>query len=352
MSVAGMSWINTLKMTDMINDVYKASDRRYGGDDVMKYRRAGRSGILLPEISLGLWQNFGDTVPFDRSRRILHFAFDNGITHFDLANNYGPSYGSAEETFGRMMKGSFAPYRDELFVSTKAGYDMWPGPYGNWCGRKYLMASLDQSLRRMNLDYVDLFYVHRFDPHTPIEETLRALVDIVRGGKALYVGISRWPQAELEKGLKYLDSHECHCLLLQDRYNILDREPLDNGCISTAAGNGTGFISFSPLAQGLLTDRYLNGALPADSRAARGAHLTAEALTPDLLSRLERLNRLAGERGQSLAQMALSWILSDVRTTSVLVGASSEQQLRSNLQAIRNTTFSQEEIDLIDSILK
>lgn len=239
----------------MIPEPYKASPSRYDSDGGMKYRRAGKSGILLPEISLGLWQNFGDTVPFSRSRDILHFTFDNGITHFDLANNYGPAYGSAEETFGKMMRTSFAPYRDEMFISSKAGYDMWPGPYGNWGSRKYLIASLDQSLRRMNLDYVDIFYIHRFDPSTPIEETLRALVDIVRSGKALYVGISRWPREELTCGLRYLDAHECHCLLLQDRYNILDRAPEENGCLATAADGGTGFIGFSPLAQGLLTNR-------------------------------------------------------------------------------------------------
>lgn len=333
----------------MINEIYRPASDRYSANGGMRYRRAGKSGILLPEISLGLWQNFGDTVPFERSRRILHFAFDNGITHFDLANNYGPSYGSAEETFGQMMKTSFAPYRDELFISTKAGYDMWQGPYGNWGSRKYLMASLEQSLKRMNLEYVDIFYIHRYDPETPLDETLRALVDIVRAGKALYVGISRWPEEALRYGLDYLDRHECHCLLLQDRYNMLDREPFDNNCIQTAENAGVGFISFSPLAQGLLTDRYLNG-IPEDSRAARNFSLPSNRLTPELINRLNGMNKIAQQRGQTLAQMALAWILNNKATTSVLVGASSEQQLANSLQAINNTSFSEEELEMLDKL--
>lgn len=330
----------------MIEPVYRASDGRYA-DGVMEYRRCGASGVLLPAISLGLWQNFGSTVAFDRSKSILHYAFDHGVTHFDLANNYGPAYGTAEETFGRVMKTSFAPYRDELFISTKAGYDMWPGPYGNWGSRKYLMASLDQSLRRMGLGYVDIFYIHRYDPVTPLDETLRALVDIVRSGKALYVGISRWPLEALKYGLDYLKARECPCLLLQDRLNILDREVARSGCLGLAASEGLGFVAFSPLAQGLLTNRYLNG-IPADSRATRGSHLTSADVTPELLERLNRLNSLAAQRGQSLAQMALSWILHLPEVTSVLVGASSVEQLADNLEAFKDCAFSAEELNIIN----
>ena len=251
----------------MINPIYNPAPGRYDGS--MKYRRCGRSGILLPEISLGLWHNFGDVNPLANSMAIAHYAFDHGITHFDLANNYGPSYGSAEETFGAIMRKSFAPYRDELFIATKAGYDMWPGPYGNWGSRKYLMASLDQSLRRMNLDYVDLFYSHRYDPATPLEETLQALVDIVRRGKALYVGISRWPAEAAATAYSYLAARDVPCLIYQGRYNIFDRAPETDGTLAQAAAEGAGYICFSPLAQGLLTDRYLGG-IPADSRIAHG----------------------------------------------------------------------------------
>lgn len=327
----------------MIEEIYRPAPDRYA-EDGMKFRRAGRSGVLLPEISLGLWHNFGDEAPLSRSRRMLHYAFDRGITHFDLANNYGPSYGSAEETFGRVMKSSFAPYRDELFISTKAGYDMWPGPYGNWGSRKYLFASLDQSLRRMNLDYVDIFYIHRFDPETPIEETLRALVDIVRSGKALYVGISRWPADQLARGLAYLDEHECHCLLLQDRINILDTPAETEASIEVARKADTGFIAFSPLAQGLLTDRYLSGEIPPDSRAAVGKHLSASRITPELLARLRRLNEIAASRGESLAQMALAWVLAHPATTSVIVGASSCEQLAKNLNVLKSEPFTPEQL--------
>ncbi|MBD5224786.1 MAG: L-glyceraldehyde 3-phosphate reductase [Bacteroidales bacterium] len=333
----------------MIEEIYKAAPSRYeaGG---MLYRRAGRSGVLLPAVSLGLWQNFGDTVPFDRCRRIMHYAFDHGITHFDLANNYGPPYGSAEETFGRMMKGSFAPYRDELFISTKAGYDMWPGPYGNWGSRKYLMASLDQSLKRMKLEYVDLFYIHRYDPETPLDETLQALVDIVKQGKALYVGISRWPADALRYGFEFLDRHDCHCLLFQDRLNMLDRQAIDAGGTGVASDSGVGFVAFSPLAQGLLTSRYLGGTVPDGSRASRNAFLKSDRITPELVERLNALNGIASRRGQTLAQMALSWILSHREVTSVLVGASSEEQLASNLDAIRNLSFTDEEFAHIDRL--
>ena len=256
----------------MINPIYSPAPERY--DNGMKFRRCGQSGILLPEISLGLWHNFGDMNTFANSQAMAHYAFDRGITHFDLANNYGPSYGSAEETFGMIMKKSFMPYRDELFISTKAGHDMWPGPYGEWGSRKYLMSSLNQSLKRMNLEYVDIFYSHRYDPDTPLEETLQALVDIVRQGKALYVGISKYPKEAAEFAYKYLEERDVHCLLYQGRYNLFNREP-EEGILQQAKGNGTGFIAFSPLAQGLLTNRYLNG-IPEDSRMAKGAFLKKE----------------------------------------------------------------------------
>lgn len=330
----------------MTDNPYNAADGRY---DVMKYRRSGRSGVLLPEISLGLWQNFGDTVPYSRSRDILHRAFDLGIVHFDLANNYGPSYGSAEETFGRVMERSFAPYRDQLFIATKAGYDMWPGPYGDHGSRKYLMASLDQSLRRMNLDYVDLFYSHRYDPDTPLEETLQALVDIVKCGKALYIGISRWPREAAATAYTYLSQRDVPCLIYQGRYNMLDREVETSGVLAQAAAEGAGFIAFSPLAQGLLTSRYLDG-IPSDSRIASGWHLSASALEGDMVERLRRLNELAASRGQSLARMALSWVLSHQGVTSVIVGASSVAQLEDSVKAIDAQAFTPEQLQLIDSL--
>ena len=247
----------------MLNPIYSPASDRY--ENGMRYRRSGRSGVLLPEVSLGLWHNFGDVNPLSHSLAMAHYAFDHGITHFDLANNYGPSYGSAEETFGFIMKKSFKPYRDELFVSTKAGYDMWPGPYGNWGSRKSLMASLDQSLVRMGLDYVDVFYSHRYDPETPLEETMQALVDIVRQGKALYVGLSKYPAGKAEEAYRYLEARDVHCLLYQGRYNLFDRAPEEEGILGQARAYGVGFIAFSPLAQGLLTSRYLQG-VPEDSR--------------------------------------------------------------------------------------
>lgn len=333
----------------MIKPIYSPAADRYDG--TMKYRRCGRSGVLLPEISLGLWHNFGDVNPFANSQEMAHFAFDKGITHFDLANNYGPSYGSAEETFGEIMRKSFAPYRDELFISTKAGYDMWPGPYGNWGSRKYLMASLDQSLQRMKLDYVDVFYSHRYDPETPLEETLQALVDIVRRGKALYAGISRWPKDAAAFAYDYLASRDVPCLLYQGRYNIFDRGPVTDGTLAQAAANGTGYICFSPLAQGLLTDRYLKG-IPADSRIAHGGHLKKDALTPETVVRIRALNDMAAVRGQSLAQMALSWVLADSDVTSVIVGASSAAQLADSLKALDTPSFTTEELTMIDQICK
>ena len=316
--------------------MYKADAKRYDG--TMTYRRCGRSGVLLPKVSLGFWHNFGSVDPFERSREITRYAFDNGITHFDLANNYGPPYGSAEETFGRLMAEDFRPYRDELFISTKAGYDMWPGPYGNWGSRKYLMASLDQSLRRMNLDYVDLFYSHRYDPETPLEETLQALVDVVRQGKALYVGISRWPLEASRFAFRYLREHDVPCLIYQGRLNLLDREPQEEGILQLCQEEGVGFISFSPLAQGLLTDRYLNG-IPEDSRMSKGKFLRPDMLTDGVLQDIRRWNNVAATRGETLAEMALAWILHQQGVTSVLVGASSTAQLQKNLRCVNAAAF-------------
>ena len=319
-----------------MQEMYKADAKRYDG--TMTYRRCGRSGVLLPKVSLGFWHNFGGVDPFERSREITRYAFDNGITHFDLANNYGPPYGSAEETFGRLMEEDFRPYRDELFISTKAGYDMWPGPYGNWGSRKYLMASLDQSLRRMNLDYVDLFYSHRYDPETPLEETLQALVDVVRQGKALYVGISRWPLEASRFAFRYLREHDVPCLIYQGRLNLLDREPQEEGILQLCQEEGVGFISFSPLAQGLLTDRYLNG-IPQDSRMSKGKFLRPDMLTEDVLQKITRWNEVAASRGETLAEMALGWILHQQGVTSVLVGASSTAQLEKNLRCVNAAPF-------------
>ena len=304
----------------------------------MKFERCGRSGVLLPKVSLGFWHNFGGVDSYERAREITRYAFDHGITHFDLANNYGPPYGSAEETMGRLMDDDFGPYRDELFISSKAGYDMWPGPYGNWGSRKYLMASLDQSLKRMHLDYVDLFYSHRYDPETPLEETLQALVDIVRAGKALYVGISRWPLEATRFAYEYLKQRDVPLLIYQGRLNMLDRAPQEEGIMDFCAEQGVGFISFSPLAQGLLTDRYLNG-IPADSRMSKGKFLKEEMLTPELLERLRRYNKAAEARGETLAEMALAWILAQRGVTSVLVGASSTAQLQKNLKCVNAEAF-------------
>lgn len=331
----------------MINPVYSAAADRY--EKGMKYRRCGNSGIMIPEISLGLWQNFGDTAPLERSRGMILHAFDNGICHFDLANNYGPSYGSAESTFGQIMRSDLRPYRDELFISTKAGYDMWPGPYGDKGSRKYLVSSLDQSLQRMNLDYVDIFYSHRYDPDTPLEETMQALVDIVRSGKALYAGISNYPHEAADFAYEYLKAHDVPCLLHQVKYNMLHRNPETEGLLAQAEDQGAGIIAFSPLAQGLLTDRYLNS-IPADSRAARDFSLKKDTITPELISRLKRLQDLASERGQTLAQMALAWVLKDKAVSSVIVGASSIGQLQDNMQAIRNSGFSADELALINEM--
>lgn len=332
----------------MIEPVYSAAENRY--ECGMQYRRAGRSGVMLPAISLGLWHNFGDVDTLSLSRKKLHYAFDHGITHFDLANNYGPSYGSAEETFGQIMKSSFAPYRDELFISTKAGHDMWPGPYGNWGSRKHLMASLDQSLKRMNLDYVDVFYSHRYDPETPLEETLQALVDIVRKGKALYIGLSKYPLDAYLFACRYLKERDVPCLLYQGRYSMLVREPEFQGILNAVKENGSGFVAFSPLAQGLLTNRYLNG-IPADSRIARGGFLKKEALTPEVLGKIQALNERAAMRGQSLAEMALAWLLKNETVTSVIVGASSVEQLGDSLKTLNHLSFEEEELHAIEKIL-
>lgn len=315
-----------------LKGIYQADANRYADSEAL-YVRCGKSGVLLPKISLGFWHNFGGVDPYERSRAISHYAFDHGITHFDLANNYGPPYGSAEETMGRLMDDDFRPYRDELFISTKAGYDMWEGPYGNWNSRKYLMASLDQSLKRMHLEYVDLFYSHRYDPNTPLEETLQAMVDIVRQGKALYLGVSRWPLEALKFADKYLRERDVPLLIYQGRLNLLDRKPQEDGVLDYCAENGIGFISFSPLAQGLLTDRYLNG-IPQDSRMAKEHFLKHSDLTPELLDYIRQMNGKAAERGESLAEMALAWILSQRGVTSVLVGASSTSQLEKNMRCV------------------
>ncbi|WP_306571565.1 aldo/keto reductase [Segatella buccae] len=320
-----------------IKGIYTPSPERYDDSETL-YRRCGHSGVMLPKVSLGFWHNFGAVDSYERSRAITHYAFDHGITHFDLANNYGPPYGTAEETMGRLMDDDLRPYRDELFISSKAGYDMWPGPYGNWGSRKYLMASIDQSLRRMRLDYVDLFYSHRYDPNTPLEETLQALVDIVRQGKALYIGISRWPLEALTVAEQYLREHDTPLLIYQDKLNLINRQPLEEGRLQFCHDHGIGFISFSPLAQGLLTDRYLNG-VPDDSRMAKGRFLKREVLTPKLTAHLQELNAQAHERNETLAEMALAWILHQQGVTSVLVGASSVAQLEQNMKCVHAQPF-------------
>ena len=318
----------------------------------MLYRRSGNSGVLLPEISLGMWHNFGCLTPFETSRAIVLTAFECGITHFDLANNYGPEPGAAEFFMGKMMCSDFCAHRDELFISTKAAYDMWEGPYGSWASRKHLIASLNQSLRRMNLEYVDLFYCHRYDPETPLDETLQTLVDVVRQGKVLYVGLSRWPLAAACYGYKYLRERDVPCLIYQGRLNILDRAPLQEGIVKQCQEDGVGVISFSPLAQGLLTDRYLDG-IPKDSRIAHDPRfLNAEALTPERISLIKALNEIADRRGESLATMALAWVLQQKGVTSVIVGASSPEQLRNNLKAIDAASFTTEELEQINKLTK
>lgn len=316
----------------------------------MKYNRCGKSGLLLPEVSFGLWHNFGTDAPYSNMKQLCFTAFDNGITHFDLANNYGPVYGSAEENFGRIMKNELKPYRDELIISTKAGYDMWEGPYGNWGSRKYLIASLDQSLKRMGLDYVDIFYHHRMDPETPLEETMLALDQIVRSGKALYVGISNYDGPTMKRAAAILEDLHCPFIINQNRYSIFDRTIEKNGLKEAAVEKGKGIICFSPLAQGMLTDRYLNG-IPMDSRIrADGRYLHEDALTEKKLCQIRALNELAAQRGQTLAQMALSWIMRDGAVTSVLIGASKPSQIEDNVRIVKRVPFTEEELNRIDEI--
>ncbi|MEH6908285.1 L-glyceraldehyde 3-phosphate reductase [Neobacillus drentensis] len=328
--------------------VYQASGNRY---EAMKYNRSGRSGLLLPTVSLGLWHNFGGVDNYENGRAMLRRAFDLGITHFDLANNYGPPPGSAEEMFGKILKTDFAPYRDEMLISSKAGYTMWPGPYGDWGSKKYLVSSLDQSLKRMGLDYVDIFYSHRPDPNTPIEETMSALDSIVRQGKALYVGISNYSAEQTAEAIKILKQLGTPLLIHQPKYSMFNRW-IEDGLQDVLEENGVGSIAFSPLAQGLLTNKYLTG-IPADSRAASPTgFLSADHVTADVVERVQRLNDIATERGQSLSQMALAWVLRGGKVTSVLIGASRVSQIEENVAVLNNLDFSEEELVRIEDILK
>lgn len=327
--------------------MYNASESRY---EKMQFKRCGASGLLLPRVSLGLWHNFGDITPFEDMKKICFTAFDNGITHFDLANNYGPAPGSAEKNFGKILKEDLKPYRDEMIISTKAGYEMWQGPYGNFGSRKSLIASLNQSLSRMGLDYVDIFYHHRMDPETPLEETMGALSDIVKSGKALYAGLSNYNGETLERACAILDDFKCPFIINQNRYSIFDRTVEQNGLKETAFRLKKGIIVFSPLAQGLLTNRYIN-CIPQDSRIKKdGRYLKESALTQEKLAQIRALNRVAEARGQSLAQMALSWLLRNEEVTSVLVGASKPEQLLDNIKALDNLSFTDEELKKIDEI--
>lgn len=332
-------------------EVYTHVHCRQKRYDTMVYNRCGKSGLKLPVVSLGLWHNFGDTSIYENMKQMCFTSFDNGITHFDLANNYGPAYGSAERNFGKLFREELHPYRDEMLISTKAGFDMWEGPYGNWGSRKYLIASLDQSLKRLGLDYVDIFYHHRMDPETPLEETMGALDSIVRSGKALYAGLSNYDGPTLKKATEILTYLKCPFVINQNRYSIFDRTIENNGLKDTAYELGKGIIAFSPLAQGLLTKRYLNG-IPADSRIATdGRFLNETALTSEKLSQIQALNEIAMERGQTLAEMALSWILKDDKVTSVLIGASKPEQILDNIKIIGHTDFSDEELKKIDDIV-
>jgi L-glyceraldehyde 3-phosphate reductase len=326
--------------------VYVADEKRY---DFMQYRRSGRSGIKLPAISLGLWHNFGGVDNFENSRAMLRRAFDLGVTHFDLANNYGPPYGSAEETFGQILKKDFLPYRDELIISTKAGWDMWPGPHGDLGSRKYMLASLDQSLKRMGLEYVDIFYHHRPDPDTPMEESLGALDTAVRSGRALYVGVSAYNAKQTAEAVKILRALGTPCLIHQPKYSMFVRDP-EQGLLDVLEKEGVGSIVFSPLAQGLLSDRYLNG-IPSDSRAARDFFLKKKDIREDKLSKIRALNGIAKQRGQTLAEMAVAWVLRDPRVTSALVGTSKVSQVDDNVAALKNLKFSAQELAKIDSVL-
>lgn len=328
--------------------MYQAAGTRY---DSMKYRSCGRSGLKLPAISLGLWHNFGDTGSFENMKSLLFTAFDHGITHFDLANNYGPEPGSAERNFGRILKEDLASYRDELLISTKAGYDMWPGPYGNWGSRKYLLSSLDQSLKRMNLDYVDIFYHHRMDPGTPLEESMGALDQAVKSGKALYAGLSNYDGETMIKACRILEDLRCPFVLNQNAYNIFNRTIERNGLKQAASKHGKGIIAFKPLEQGLLTDRYLNG-IPADSRIRTdGRFLHEDSLTEEKLAAVRRLNKMAAERGESLASMAIKWVMKDDAITGVLIGASRPEQILKNLKALEGAPLSPEELHKIDEIV-
>ena len=328
---------------------YKASENRY---DSMQYNRCGNSGVKLPAISLGLWHNFGEVDDYKKARKIVRTAFDSGITHFDLANNYGPPPGEAEKVFGKILKENFKSYRDEMMISSKAGYYMWPGPYGEWGSKKYLVASLDQSLKRMGVDYVDIFYHHRPDPDTPMEETMTALDLIVKQGKALYVGISSYTAEQTRRASSMLKQLGTACLIHQPRYSMFDRW-IENGLMDVLGHEGIGCIAFSPLAQGLLTDKYLKG-IPPKSRVGRGLSngaITTEAISDEVISKVHRLNDLAQQRGQSLAQMAIAWLLKDNRVTSVLVGISSPDQLKNNIDSLKNTSFTKEELHTIEGIL-
>ena len=327
--------------------MYQANEKRY---ETIPYHRCGDSGLLLPAVSLGFWHNFGDTASYDNMKKLCFTAFDHGITHFDLANNYGPEPGRAEKNLGLILRDELSAYRDELIISTKAGYDMWPGPYGNWGSRKYLIASLDQSLKRLGLDYVDIFYHHRMDPETPLEETMEALAQIVRSGKALYVGLSNYNGEKLTQAEAILKELHCPFIINQNRYSIFDRTVEQNGLKETAAKLHKGIIAFSPLAQGMLTDRYLHG-IPEDSRIRTdGRFLKENALTQERLGQIRKLNGLAAERGQTLAEMALAWVLKDGIVTSVLIGASRPAQILDNIKALENTHFTEEELRIIDHI--
>ena len=329
--------------------MYTANENRYGS---MNYVKCGASGLRLPQVSLGLWHNFGSHFPKENIRQLIFTAFDNGITHFDLANNYGPEPGSAEQNFGEILREDLSAYRDEMIITTKAGYEMWPGPYGDWGSRKYLLASLDQSLKRMKLDYVDIFYHHRPDPETPLEETMGALAQAVQSGKALYAGLSNYDGPRMREAAKILSDLRVPFVVNQNRYNIFDRGIEHNGLKQAAAELGKGIVAFCPLAQGLLTDRYLNG-IPADSRIRTdGRFLKESAVTEDRLAQIRRLNDIAAERGQKLSQMALAWVLRDGITTSVIIGASKPSQILENLKTIQNTQFTEEELAKIDGTLK
>lgn len=332
----------------MIEDNYKASPTRYD-DEMMNYRKCGNSGIKLPLLSLGFWWNFGGIDPYATSLAKVRYAFDHGITCFDLANNYGPPFGSAEETFGKIYDSNFRPYRHEMVITTKAGYNMWDGPYGIGSSRKMLMTSLDESLRRMRLDYVDIFYSHRYDPETPIEEAMQALVDIVKSGKALYIGLSNYPIERLEEAVAYLEGEKVHPLIYQGKYNLMVRD-VEKKHVDFLKQHKIGMTAFSPIAQGILTSKYLNG-VPADSRIAKGHYLTTANIPPELIAKLVKLNEMASSRNQTLAQMATAWLLAKEYVTSVIIGPRTVEQLADSMDSIRNISFTEDELTTIDKIL-